>query len=44
MLQSMGSQRIRHDWVTELDLSRVRMGEEEPWAPPRGQNVYGQLC
>ena len=33
MLQSMGSQRIGHDWVTELDLSRVRMGEEEPWAP-----------
>ena len=30
MLQSMGSQRVSHDWVTELNWTELRMGVSVP--------------
>ena len=32
-LQSMGSQRVRHDWTTSLSLSHVRRGKGALWVP-----------
>jgi len=39
MLQSMGSQRVRHDWVTELNWQWLK-----PWAPNAGcqGSILGQ--
>ena len=45
MLQSMGSQRVSHNWVTELNLKVVRIFQENPWGRhwrPREQRSH--LC
>ena len=31
MLQSMGSQRVKHDWVTELNWTEALEGAYRPW-------------